>query len=71
MVAHYAQDVNYEAEGFVEKNRDAVPDEHLEVLMATKNDFLKNILDVAANIAAENAPAAPTKPGLRAPRSLL
>ncbi|KAG5357082.1 Myosin-2 [Yarrowia sp. C11] len=68
VVAHYAQDVNYEAEGFVEKNRDAVPDEHLEVLMATKNEFLKNILDVAANVAAENAPAAPTKPGLRAPK---
>lgn len=68
VVAHYAQDVNYEAEGFVEKNRDAVPDEHLEVLMATKNDFLKSILDVAANVAADNAPAAPAKGGMRAPK---
>ncbi|MBZ6433880.1 MAG: hypothetical protein LBE64_23445, partial [Acinetobacter pittii] len=46
-VAHYALDVTYEAEGFLEKNRDSVPDEHLELLASTTNPFLKEVLDRA------------------------
>lgn len=46
-VAHYAVDVTYEAEGFIEKNRDTVPDEHLALLASTKNKFLKEVLDAA------------------------
>ena len=68
-VAHYALDVTYEAEGFLEKNRDSVPDEHLELLASTTNPFLKEVLDRAeatkaavaeadAAKAAENAAAA-------------
>lgn len=45
IVNHYAMEVTYESEGFIEKNRDTVPDEHLEVLMATENEFLKTVLD--------------------------
>ena len=30
-IAHYALDVTYEAEGFLEKNRDTVPDEHMNL----------------------------------------
>lgn len=48
-IAHYALDVTYEVEGFLEKNRDTVPDEHMALLAATKNPFLKEVLDAALN----------------------
>ncbi|KAI5481722.1 class V myosin [Pseudohyphozyma bogoriensis] len=46
-IAHYALDVTYEAEGFLEKNRDTVPDEHLALLGASTNEFLKEVLEKA------------------------
>ena len=46
-VCHYAVDVNYESEGFIEKNRDTVPDEHMKILRATSNPFLRHVLDAA------------------------
>ncbi|KAF7295245.1 Myosin 5 [Mycena indigotica] len=46
-IAHYALDVTYEVEGFLEKNRDTVPDEHMALLASTKNPFLKEVLDAA------------------------
>ena len=49
-VCHYAVDVTYESEGFIDKNRDTVPDEHMAVLRATSNDFLKQVLDAAAAV---------------------
>lgn len=49
-VCHYAVDVTYESDGFIEKNRDTVPDEHLEVLRNSSNDFIKEILDTAAAV---------------------
>ncbi|KZT03418.1 uncharacterized protein LAESUDRAFT_814705 [Laetiporus sulphureus 93-53] len=55
-IAHYALDVMYEVEGFLEKNRDTVPDEHMALLMSTKNTFLKEVLDAA--FAATKAPDA-------------
>ena len=48
-IAHYALDVTYEVEGFLEKNRDTVPDEQMSLLAATKNPFLKEVLDAALN----------------------
>ncbi|KIM48957.1 hypothetical protein M413DRAFT_438132 [Hebeloma cylindrosporum] len=48
-IAHYALDVTYEVEGFLEKNRDTVPDEQMGLLAATKNPFLKEVLDAALN----------------------
>ena len=61
-IAHYALDVTYEVEGFLEKNRDTVPDEHMTLLLATKNAFLKEVLDAAfaANKAPDAPPASPT-----------
>lgn len=57
-IAHYALDVTYEVEGFLEKNRDTVPDEHMTLLMSTKNNFLKEVLDAAfaATKSPESAP---------------
>ncbi|OBZ75050.1 Myosin-2A [Grifola frondosa] len=61
-IAHYALDVTYEVEGFLEKNRDTVPDEHMTLLMSTKNAFLKEVLDAAfaATKAPDAAPPSPT-----------
>lgn len=62
IVNHYAMEVAYEVEGFIEKNRDTVPDELIEVLTASDDEFLKHVLDTAKVEAP--APAATTnKPG--------
>jgi myosin-5 len=63
-VCHYAVDVTYESDGFIEKNRDTVPDEHMEVLKASSNKFLAEILDVATQIREkETASTQSAKPG--------
>ncbi|KAG6020339.1 hypothetical protein E4U19_005113 [Claviceps sp. Clav32 group G5] len=49
-VCHYAIDVTYESEGFIEKNRDTVPDEHMTVLRASSNSFLKQVLEAASAV---------------------
>lgn len=61
-IAHYALDVTYEVDGFLEKNRDTVPDEHMALLLDTKNAFLKEVLDAAfaATKAPDATPASPT-----------
>ncbi|SCU80193.1 LAME_0B01970g1_1 [Lachancea meyersii CBS 8951] len=46
VVSHYALDVSYDVDGFIEKNRDTVSDGHLEVLRATQNETLRSILDI-------------------------
>jgi myosin-5 len=59
-IAHYALDVTYDVEGFIDKNRDTVPDEHLALLQASSNEFLKEVLDAALSAAA-NKQASDTK----------
>jgi myosin-5 len=49
-VCHYAVDVTYESEGFIEKNRDTVPDEHMAVLRATSNNFMRQVLEAASAV---------------------
>ncbi|KAI0262971.1 myosin 5 [Gloeopeniophorella convolvens] len=56
-IAHYALDVTYEAVGFLEKNRDTVPDEHMNLLASTKNPFLREVLDAA--LASTKPPESP------------
>jgi myosin-5 len=56
-IAHYALDVTYEAEGFLEKNRDTVPEEHMNLLASTKNTFLREVLGVA--LASAKSPESP------------
>ncbi|KAG8894293.1 Myosin type-2 heavy chain 1, partial [Tulasnella sp. 403] len=64
-IAHYALDVTYEAEGFIEKNRDTVPDEHLNLLASTRNAFLKEVLDAAlASTRSSDSPAVPSSPAM-------
>lgn len=71
-VCHYAVDVTYDSEGFIEKNRDTVPDEHLELLKLSTNPFLTEVLlagtlsrdkEIAAPIKAGAAPGVPGAPG--------
>lgn len=55
VVSHYALDVSYDVEGFIEKNRDTVSDGHLEVLKATTNETLLSILETLDKHAAKLA----------------
>ena len=55
-VCHYAVDVTYESDGFIEKNRDTVPDEHMDILRRSSNPFLAEVLE-AANLVRENESA--------------
>lgn len=47
IVSHYALDVPYTISGFLEKNRDTVPDIQSETLNATTNKFLSSVLGVS------------------------
>lgn len=60
-VCHYAVDVTYESEGFIEKNRDTVPDEHLENLRNTNNSFLSQVLETSAVVRDRDTAAATSK----------
>ncbi|KAL7424360.1 Myosin type-2 heavy chain 1 [Cryptotrichosporon argae] len=56
-IAHYAHDVTYDVDGFIDKNRDTVPDEHLALLQASSNEFLREVLEAAlAAASSANAP---------------
>ena len=59
-VCHYAIDVTYESEGFIEKNRDTVPDEHMDVLTHSTNVFLKEVLAAASAVRDKDSAAAGT-----------
>lgn len=61
-IAHYALDVTYEVDGFLEKNRDTVPDEHMALLASTKNTFLKEVLDAALLSTKAAEPPHPSSP---------
>lgn len=49
-VCHYALDVTYESDGFIEKNRDTVPDEQMEVLRKSSNSFMVQVLETANSV---------------------
>lgn len=66
-VCHYAVDVTYESDGFIEKNRDTVPDEHLEVLRNSSNPFIKEILQTAAAVREKDSASVTSKPVAAAP----
>ena len=46
-ILHYAHKVTYKVNGFVEKNKDTVPDEIQEVLKASKSEFMNRIFTFA------------------------
>ena len=59
-VCHYAIDVTYESDGFIEKNRDTVPDEHMEVLRLSSNSFLGEVLEAASIVREKESMTAAT-----------
>ncbi|EEA24646.1 Myosin type-2 heavy chain 1 [Talaromyces marneffei ATCC 18224] len=61
-VCHYAIDVTYESEGFIEKNRDTVPDEHMEILRNSTNSFVKEVLEAASVVREKDSAAVASKP---------
>ncbi|KAJ3121300.1 Myosin type-2 heavy chain 1 [Physocladia obscura] len=69
-VKHYAVDVTYEIDGFIDKNKDTVSDEHLACLNLSKMPLLTEICTIEAsvesNIDLARAPTsrAPKKPTL-------
>lgn len=72
VVRHYAMEVTYETEGFIEKNRDTVPDQIIEMLNDTSNTFLKQVFDEAAAEQAkieeqQQQQVAKAKPGPKGP----
>lgn len=67
-VSHYALDVSYDIEGFIEKNRDTVGEGHLDVLKQSTNELLQSVLSIIDKNAAkleEKEASAPSKPGVR------
>ncbi|KAI8850373.1 P-loop containing nucleoside triphosphate hydrolase protein [Chytridium lagenaria] len=58
-VKHYAVDVTYTVDGFIEKNKDTVPPEHLEVLNKSSFAFL---IEVLATGGADSPPVETKKP---------
>lgn len=66
IVSHYAHDVTYDIDGFIEKNRDTVGEGHLEVLKSTSNKLLQSILAIIERNALEvEAAKAPTASKIR------
>lgn len=61
-IAHYAHSVEYDVDGFLEKNRGTVPDEHMDLLLASKNDFLREIVEGSAVGKAANPPGSLSTP---------
>ena len=61
-VCHYAIDVTYESDGFIEKNRDTVPDEQMTVLKNSSNPFFREILDTAAVVREKDSASTSSKP---------
>jgi myosin-5 len=57
VVKHYAIDVTYDVEGFIEKNKDTVSDEQLAVLNASSLEFLTTVTKI------EEPPKVEVKPG--------
>jgi myosin-5 len=49
VIRHYAVDVTYQIEGFIDKNKDTVSDEQLEMLNQTKFDFFKKIIQIESH----------------------
>lgn len=61
IVSHYALDVTYDIEGFIEKNRDTVGEGHLDVLKQTTNKLLSDVLSIIDKNAAKLESSASVK----------
>ncbi|KAJ2467892.1 Myosin type-2 heavy chain 1 [Coemansia sp. RSA 2322] len=68
-IRHYAHSVEYAADGFIDKNKDAVPDEIQNVLRASGDPLVQAILNQSTSGgSAEPAPATEPRLSVRAAR---
>lgn len=51
IVRHFAADVTYTIDGFVEKNRDAIGEQLLDVVIASKFEFIRKVMGPAVTLA--------------------
>ncbi|KAF9393311.1 Myosin type-2 heavy chain 1 [Podila verticillata] len=51
-ITHYAHAVTYDCDGFLEKNKDTLPDELLNLIKNSDNEFLEEVLMTSATIGA-------------------
>lgn len=49
MVKHFADNVEYECNGFLDKNRDTVMEEQIQILKASDNDLASLLLNFWLN----------------------
>lgn len=74
-IAHYALDVTYDMDGFIEKNRDTVGEGHMDVMNNASNKMLQEILSIIeknnakaeADSQALQATQNTARPGVRKP----
>ncbi|KAL1921574.1 uncharacterized protein VTP21DRAFT_11290 [Calcarisporiella thermophila] len=71
-IVHYAHEVTYEVDGFLEKNRDTLPEEHLALLQDSDFDFVRGLVAHASSRAsspssANSSPVAPAGGNGRGP----
>ncbi|KAJ3081373.1 Myosin type-2 heavy chain 1, partial [Quaeritorhiza haematococci] len=59
-IKHYATDVTYDVEGFIEKNKDTVSDEQLACLNKSEFGFLKEIIKIEEPAAEKEVVRSPT-----------
>jgi myosin V len=60
-VCHYAIEVTYESDGFIEKNRDTVPDEQMEILRNSSNPFVAKVLEASSAVREKDSAAVASK----------
>ncbi|KAJ3167106.1 Myosin type-2 heavy chain 1 [Geranomyces variabilis] len=54
-IKHYATDVTYDIDGFIEKNKDTVSDEQMAVLNSSEFEFLKEVIKIEEEVKPEVA----------------
>ncbi|KAG4095173.1 P-loop containing nucleoside triphosphate hydrolase protein [Neocallimastix lanati (nom. inval.)] len=62
-ICHYAIDVTYQIEGFIEKNKDTVSDELLNLLQNSESEFIRELTTLPKP--KEDTPPPQPKPGFR------
>lgn len=45
IIRHYAGEVSYECEGFLEKNRDSLPDDIVNIVQSSESSFVRGLLE--------------------------
>jgi len=56
-VFHYAGLVEYDTDGFVEKNRDELPKEASDLLLSSSSDFVKELASIIKSTSAQEQPS--------------